>query len=511
MVQRVSVLLAAWTVTLVVLSGVTSATAIQATGQISATQVSAPSASTIDSGLLAAYLPDPLASSPADAQAVSFTLDAAQVRVDTYQYDPYFVTSAGSVGAPTPVQAESHPYGDARVESAPAKPGYRFSVVAPEGSATAHLVSDCGAMAPSGQQTFEAPVEVSHSAPPVSADVSQASQWTQCGAASMTVTGRFVVVVYGIDATLTTSNETVDLRSGDDQSSVSPLPPSGPAYVTHRRQQYLYVDSGALSFPLSRASDVAYLAAPQIATSGTLSFTNAQGELHQGSATEPIHAASLALAGDLHLSAVTSKSGKLQGTFTGQIDHADADGHTVQLTSTVSSASAAGSWLWATMGVAGAVLVPAGVAVSRRGAARRRRQVAARIELCDQLFEEGDYIAMRVVAADLVRRAPRNAEARLQLVRALDEVGTIDEAEEARATALELLGAAGLVEDVAALAFQGFSRALNRGSLPDALRWQRISIAANPRIRNEMVLHPAMQDFLGTLEAKAEVPWYSQP
>jgi tetratricopeptide (TPR) repeat protein len=461
---------------------------------------------------LAVNLLDPLLANGPGTQAVSFTMNARQVRVDTYEYDPYLVTSAGSVGAPTPVQPQAHEYNDATLTSAPAKPGYRLSVVALDGGATIHIVSECGSLAPSGRQSFEAQEQVSHSANPISVDVSSASQWSQCGQATVTVTGRFVVVVYGIDAVLTTSNETLELRSGDDQSGVSPLPPSGPAYVTHRRQQYLYVDGGNLSFPMDRASDLAFLAAPQVQAQ-SLQFTNARGQLSQGSTIDPIQAASLSMDGNLHLGAIksTGQGGVLQSIFAGQISRAEADGQ--PLTFAVAPASRTNSMSWiGVVGMVGLVAAPPLLLVSRRSVAARRRRVAGLLDRANLHYESLRFDQADEVADQALRMAPAHPDVHILKARLGHHLGDLDQVLTHRHRARELLGNLGDGEEALRNAIEAAEETAFQKAEPAALGWIKDALTMRPESWNEMynvpVLRPIL-DRLGT-PVDSEPPFWLQ-
>jgi hypothetical protein len=513
MANRVALAALVWALTLVLFSGVANAKGTPTTGQISATQVSTPSGGDIDSTLLAVNLLDPVVSR-ADAQAVAFNLDARQVRVDTYQYDPILVTSAAGVTPPmVGYQPETHMYIDASVGSAPARPGYRFSVVAPDGGASTHIVSDCGSLAPSGRQSFEAQEQVSHPEVPVTVDVSNASQWTQCGHAGVTVTGRFVVVVYGIDAVLTTGNETVELRSGDDQSSLSPLPASGPAYVTHRRQQYLYVDDGSLSFPMDHASDLAFLDQPQV-TAMSLRFTDANGQLSQGSAIDPVQAASLTVDGDLQLKGITStgQGGVLQSTFAGQISHADVDGK--PLAFAVAPASHANSMNWiGVVGMVGLVAAPAALLVPRRIRAMRAWRADAMLYAADRRFERLHFDEAEDMADQVLGMAPLHPEAHMLKARLRALRNDFEASDSHREVADRLLAQLGDVEQAVVNRIEAADEAARNDSAPRALQWLRRALQADQLARDEIRQWPALEPLMSHLESRPdeEVPFWLLP
>src|SRR5687768_10631804 len=94
-----------------------------------------------DSGLLAVHRLDQVLDS--ETPTITFQLNASQVRVDTYQTDPVLVAGSAFVYPPlVGYQPDSRVFQEATVESSATKAGYRFSAVALNGGAPAHITSN---------------------------------------------------------------------------------------------------------------------------------------------------------------------------------------------------------------------------------------------------------------------------------------------------------------------------------------------------------------------------------
>ncbi|HUR25731.1 MAG TPA: bacterial transcriptional activator domain-containing protein [Candidatus Thermoplasmatota archaeon] len=517
-------------------------------GEVSATEIRMGAGDTTDSGLLAAYRLDQ-ALDP-QTSGITFQLNAPQVRVDTYQMDPVLVTSSVNVIPPNPgYQPDSRIFTTATIESSIARAGYKFSVVAPDGGARSHITSDCSNQTTPDRTSFDAPVLVAPPAEPVRVDVANSVQWHGCGTSQMTVTGRFVVVLFEIDSILTTADETVELPSGDAQSSFSPLAPSGEAYVTHRRQQYLYVDDGTITFDVDSSPHFVFLDSPQVEPRGTVEFRGANGRL-QATQTWEVHADNLVLAGSMQLATQTT-GGRIESVLMGRVDSAMADGHPVTLTSTVAAAAGPGSSLSRILGVGlVGVVVPVAVFAPRTvravrdrrmepeldeedaadaflqdvegvtasgpfGQPRTARQVrigedALRplryqlaLERARGCFQAEDYRASTRWTRRALRVAPGDFSAHLLLARCLDQLGHRQRATYHRWLAASVATRPGADLRLAAeIGLDGAASAACAGNDPAAETWLRGALRADPRIRREVEGTPDLGHLLERIDAQ---------
>lgn len=443
---------------------------------------------------------------------VSFDLQAGQVEVHTYSSDPAVSAGQGWV-APIPpgYEPEMRAFADAEiVSSGQTKPGYKFSLVAAHG---AHLEvkSACAGFDEPDRNRFEAPPVVGLPAEPVAADVSSAVHWTACGSSDVIVIGDMTVVLWQVDAVLTAGNDTMELRSGFDKSSLLPDPVAGLAQGTlsHMRQQYLYVHGGRMSFTMDASPHHAFVQTPSVQTAGRLTFLDAVGEVRRGAEVVPVAARHLSVEGTAIViePRLASQSNRPMETTVAHAASVKADGRPLLL---VSSPEAGNHWTGWLIGLGfGAVLVP--VPLARRIRRHRANHAAQR---CKALADIARFEEARIEGETAVHLHPGHPEAHANLARALEHLGQFDEAERHRVLVNSLRSASkGDAWLWAENAFQAAEAAATANKPARALEWLRMALQDQPALLEDADCVPVLRPIVEQIstENTAETPFWLRP
>lgn len=503
----------------------------QVVGQLSTSGVESQGPTTITGHLLGLVRFDPLAAdSGLDA---SFRLSGGQVRVATYESDPA-IAAEGTWYAPVMPGYEPNTttYSKAVVESLPGqtRDAYKVNVIASDGRPPVVRVSGgCEAFSVPDRQQLEAEWAVARPAEPVVVDVANAVRWTECGRSQVEVEGDFTLVLWEVQATLRTVDQTVDLQSGIDDSSSIPAPASGQANPTigHRRQQYLYVEDGRLAFQMDSSPHFAYLAGPQVQSEGLLSFRHATGELRQGATMLPVQANSLALQGSLNVDQLRNQGPDqpLAVRFHGLVESGEADGQDLTLATTATQAVRPFPWAWVVgLGLAATVVaVPLAMRPARRLVARyidgRRHDRVADLQVrCEDLIAVRRFQEARNVSATLLELDPSDPD--LQFLRAtvLGNLGRLGDdaacrealehhAEAAKKSRERLADPTFVAENALQAALTGaawYAHApdSDKNRLHDlVLNWMAEAVRNEPCLEPDLGLHVELQPFLPTFMA----------
>lgn len=255
-------------------------------------------------GLLSGLILD-LAYGTGSARA-DFLLNAAHLRVEADYVDP--AMGEGAVAFAHEPQTNSDSYERADVKGLELREDYETLVLPIDARAPPlfEVRNECSTIAPSETPSVERVALVDAGRPERIVDTSQTTMWSGCPASEVAITGDFLVVMWGHDAQLTTSTESVLLESGRLNSEQSPHPSLDSA--VHRRQQlFLYATNATLTYPLVPGQYGLFLSDVTANTqSGTIILQDARGHLDIAGASMNLEGERLALTGELGAQAVQS-------------------------------------------------------------------------------------------------------------------------------------------------------------------------------------------------------------
>ncbi|MEA3190493.1 MAG: hypothetical protein QOD77_1075 [Thermoplasmata archaeon] len=250
--------------------------------------------------------------------------NAIEVQLDT--------ENAGTANAGAPQDPGPPPafYQDVAVDGLSNGKDHRSMVFALAGGDGPRVAAAgaCFGLAPADEDMVERlPRVVTSERPPFRVGAETAVAWTDCdGSALVTVHGDFLLTLWDITARVANATETAELRTGQHPSASDPTGMSFPV-VIQRTEAFLLVRNGTLTWPapLRGASlyidpDAAY------ATQGSVTLTEAAGELRGIGAPQPIGADTLVVSGALDFTVAKQPGHRLRAHLGGAIPSVFADG-----------------------------------------------------------------------------------------------------------------------------------------------------------------------------------------
>jgi hypothetical protein len=305
--------------------------AIPLQGQLTVSGLQAQGPSTVQAPLVAFFQEDP--TDTHSATSPIFRLAAPLLHVQTYQSDPaVHPPSSGNPVDGGQNKTDAY-YRDAFVKGVQVRPNHHWAVFPIDpGDASIQAVSTCAGLAPSPSSSQNQISKVFYPAPDASVTVKTGSSlaWTDCsGAATVTVTGNFFLMLWEWDAAIRANGQEYPLPSGHSASTYDPVgSPETLGVISHDRQRYLYVENGTLTVPQLVGGDYAVYLGPhaRLHSDSGLAFQGATGRLASGAHAVDLSSSSVLLQGATELDASGIDTNQpFQGQLTGSPDSVSVD------------------------------------------------------------------------------------------------------------------------------------------------------------------------------------------
>ena len=300
-----------------------------------------------------------------------FYLEADELRVVSFEAEPYVWTQTTWVAAPPSNTTTTHR--GASLTGTAARLNQWIDVLAISGQMP-EVTAGCSRLEPTTRSSIEAPPYVDPKAPSFLQTLSDASQWSSCGTEDFVVQGTFVMTLWEQDALLSVNGQTTLLRSGIEPAGLpepgaSALAPN----VGRGRQYYLYASNATLTFSdLNSRGPLVYLRDASF-NGNTMTLRDAHGEMQTKTGITPVDGARLELRGSLDAAISVRQVGgsavldlQVRG-----IESAQIDGRTVAIGPASERGADAWNWLWLALLLTALALTYPGLVASRRLRARQ--------------------------------------------------------------------------------------------------------------------------------------------
>lgn len=448
---------------------------------------------------------------PASDDAITpesdFLLTAPRLRIETHNSNPH---ATGAVELVLDEKTSNQTYADAVVEGTQFHPGYIFHVIAIQSALPLITVAtNCSAFIPSQHDIIEnekilQPSAEASSAHPLTQDVSNTVQWTECGQGLVRIEGSFVLALWQVQAELEANGERRDLPSGYAPTEGAPaLYPT----VSHARQQFLFAEDAVLTIPaMDASSHLAFVQDAALDVDGEITFREATGTLGRGGAEQSVQAHFLTVDGQIRFAASFQSKQYLHNVLSGHLDEAVADGQPLSFTATPSPG---GLSRWSILMLVGGVLASPMLFMPRVVRRRREAMLAAgevdeAVERVEQLVARHRYVEALPASRELVGMLPYHPRAHFLRATVLRRMGYSKEVLEHHERTCDLgLPATFKPGWAAALDLEAARAAMDlaqsgRGNRPvweaKALQHLRQAMAVDGAVMMDLEAHPDLAD-----------------
>jgi hypothetical protein len=310
-------------------------------------------------------------------QAPLLELHAERLELEWDETTAY-LRAPGAAAVPLLASTHTDDAGESALKATNARPGWATYVL-PLGPAVAQ--AKCGAVAAAQEARREAPVLVKPQRPAPGADTSAAihvGAGSGCALPSLTVHGDVLLVLWGLDGTLSTPNGTTAFQSGQ--------------YDTTAARQYFIRAYGASVAFQSGESDL-YLAGLDL-SANTLTVRQARGSV----AGVELHGAVAVLSGP-PLEVAVGRSGSALGLAAERVTRLEIDGSSVAL-----GHPPAPTWPWWLL-----LILPLATLTYLTRRARDLGRLRGRL---DEVARKNDPARIVTLAGRILKRLPNDAPVR---------------------------------------------------------------------------------------------------